>query len=168
MDKIGGGEPDPTNAIDVLRCLRCGHEGCTNVPSWGYPREVPTLCSEHATPAMVQVVALCCEESSCNSRRTFGFDGGEAQLCAKHKLDGMVDLMKRRSQVKLARSNIACIRLSCWLLEVGGRLRGHTSKSDAAPGKNRRLFFLLEHSPPPKAPRNGRPSHSRHAYSSAT
>lgn len=100
MDNTGGGEPNTSDTIDVLKCLRCGQEGCTNVPGWGYQGEGPTLCSEHATPVMVQTVPLCCEHGECSSRRTFGFDGSLARLCAGHKLDGMVDLMKRRSQVQ--------------------------------------------------------------------
>lgn len=99
MDNTGGGEPDTSDTIDVLKCLRCGQDGCTNVPGFGYQGDGPTLCSEHATPVMVQVVALCCEHQGCNARRTFGFDGAPARLCATHKDDGMVDLMKRRSQV---------------------------------------------------------------------
>lgn len=99
MDNTGGGEPDPTDTIDVLKCLRCAQEGCTNVPSLGYQGEGPTMCTEHAAPAMLQIVHLRCEHGDCSARRTFGYDGGAAKLCAVHKLDGMVDLMKRRSQV---------------------------------------------------------------------
>lgn len=99
MDNTGGGEPNTSDTIDVLKCLRCGQEGCTNVPGFGYQGEGPTLCSEHATPVMVNLVPLCCEQPNCSSRRTFGFDGAGARLCAAHKHDGMVDLMKRRSQV---------------------------------------------------------------------
>lgn len=99
MDNTGGGEPDIHDTIDVLKCLRCGQEGCTNVPGLGYIGEGPTLCSEHATPVMEQIVPLRCEHADCSARRTFGFDGAVARLCATHKLDGMVDLMKRRSQV---------------------------------------------------------------------
>lgn len=95
----GGGEPNPTDTVDVLKCLRCAQDGCTNVPGYGYQGEGPTMCSEHATPVMVAIVSLRCEHPQCNARRTFGFDGSEARLCAAHKLDGMVDLMKRRSQV---------------------------------------------------------------------
>ena len=101
MENTGGGEPNATDSIDVLKCLRCGQEGCSNVPAFGYHGEGPTLCSEHATPVMVQLVALRCEQAGCNARRTFGFDGGEARLCANHKLEGMVDLMKRRSQASV-------------------------------------------------------------------
>lgn len=104
MENPDGGEPDLSNTIDVLSCLRCGREGCTNVPSWGHAGEGPTFCSEHATPVMVQVVALRCQEPNCNARRTFGFDCATAQLCGTHKLGGMVDLMKRRSQVKTPNS----------------------------------------------------------------
>lgn len=101
MDNTGGGEPDTTDTIDVLKCLRCGQEGCTNVPGRGYQGEGPTMCTEHSTPVMVQIVHLRCEHGDCTARRTFGFDGASARLCAAHKLDGMVDLMKRRSQVCL-------------------------------------------------------------------
>lgn len=111
MDNTGGGEPDTSDTIDVLKCLRCGQEGCTNVPGWGYQGAAPTLCSEHATPVMVQVVNLCCEHQGCNARRTFGFDGSQARLCATHKLEGMVDLMKRRSQVHIRVSQGLCFRL---------------------------------------------------------
>lgn len=100
MDNTDGGEPDPTDTIDVLKCMKCAQAGCTNVPSWGYDGGVPTLCNEHAAPGTVQIVALRCREPNCTSRRTFGFDGATAQLCAIHKLDGMVDLMKRRNQVR--------------------------------------------------------------------
>ena len=107
MDNTGGGEPDTQHTIDVLKCLRCGQEGCTNVPGFGYPGEGPTLCSEHATPVMEQIVPLRCEHADCNARRTFGYDGAAARLCAAHKLDGMVDLMKRRSQVgEVARKHL--------------------------------------------------------------
>lgn len=106
MDNTGGGEPDTSDTIDVLKCLRCGHEGCTNVPGFGYPGDGPTLCSEHATPVMVQVVSLRCDHPGCNARRTFGFDGAAARLCAAHKEDGMVDLMKRRSQVRACLSSV--------------------------------------------------------------
>lgn len=99
MDNTGGGEPDTSDTIDVLKCLRCAQEGCTNVPGLGYPGEGPTMCTEHAAPAMVQIVHLRCEQGDCSARRTFGYDGGASRLCAGHKLDGMVDLMKRRSQV---------------------------------------------------------------------
>lgn len=100
MDRQEGGEPNPFNTIDVLNCLRCAHEGCTNVPGWGKDGERPTMCSEHATSSMTEVVQLRCREDNCTSRRTFGFESATAQLCAAHKVDGMVDLMKRRSQVK--------------------------------------------------------------------
>lgn len=100
MDNAGGGEPDTSDTIDVLKCLRCGQEGCTNVPGLGYQGEGPTMCTEHASPAMIQIVHLRCEHGDCTARRTFGFDGASARLCAVHKLDSMVDLMKRRSQVR--------------------------------------------------------------------
>lgn len=100
MERPDGGEPDPSDTIDVLKCLRCKHEGCTNVPSYGYRGEDPILCSEHATPVMMEVVALRCREPHCTSRRTFGFDGATAEYCAEHTQEGMVDLMKRRTQVK--------------------------------------------------------------------
>ena len=109
MDNTGGGEPDTSDTIDVLKCLRCAQEGCTNVPGLGYQGEGPTMCTEHAAPAMVQIVHLRCEQGDCSARRTFGYDGGAARLCAIHKLDGMVDLMKRRSQVS------ACLSLTLTL-----------------------------------------------------
>lgn len=108
MESTSGGEPNATDTIDVLKCLRCRQEGCSNVPGFGYPEEGPTLCSEHATTAMMQLVSLRCEQPGCNARRTFGFDGGDAKLCANHKVDGMVDLMKRRSQVGDAVQYVLC------------------------------------------------------------
>lgn len=126
MEKLDGGEPDTSDTIDVLKCLRCTQEGCTNVPSWGYAGHRPTLCSEHAAPNMVEVVPLCCRHTDCTSRRTFGYDGAAAQFCATHKLDGMVDLMKRRSQVNTrnarhTRGSLAGWPLGvCWSLVVVG------------------------------------------------
>lgn len=99
-NELDRGEPDPSSTIDVLKCLRCAHQGCTNVPSWGHEGRRPILCSEHASADMVQVVELRCQEPDCKSRRTYGFDGDAAQYCAAHKLEGMIDLMKRRTQVK--------------------------------------------------------------------
>lgn len=49
---------------------------------------------------MVEVVQLRCQKPDCTSRRTFGFDAALPELCVAHKLDGMVDLMKRRNQVR--------------------------------------------------------------------
>lgn len=109
MDGQGGGEPDTSDTIDVLKCLRCSQEGCTNVPGLGYQGEGPTMCTEHASPAMLQIVLLRCESGNCSARRTFGFDGGPARFCAAHKLDGMVDLMKRRSQVRDSLRERACL-----------------------------------------------------------
>lgn len=100
MDSSGRGEPDTADTIDVLKCLRCAQEGCTNVPGLGYQGQGPTMCTEHATPVMIQLVHLRCDHGDCSARRTFGFDGGPARFCAGHKADGMVDLMKRRSQVR--------------------------------------------------------------------
>lgn len=134
MDNTGGGEPDIHDTIDVLKCLRCGQEGCTNVPGMGYIGEGPTLCSEHATPVMEQIVALRCEHADCNARRTFGFDGAVARACAAHKLDGMVDLMKRRSQVgEVARKhlpphlNTDSVRCCCCRCCCTAHWEGHQS-----------------------------------------
>lgn len=133
MDNTGGGEPDTSDTIDVLKCLRCAQEGCTNVPGLGYQGEGPTMCTEHAAPAMVQIVHLRCEQGDCSARRTFGYDGGAARLCAIHKLDGMVDLMKRRSQVS------ACLSLSDSLSPVffvPGEALSRTQHTELKKSKN--------------------------------
>lgn len=94
------------NPVHVIKCLRCEHPKCSNLPGWGFAGEGPRVCGEHATDvvAMVELVRLRCEQPECTRRATFGFDedngASSVRLCAAHQLDGMVDLVKRRLKVR--------------------------------------------------------------------
>jgi len=89
-------------------CKYDGAEGCTTVPSYGFPgadgkRGTAVRCSHHKLPGMVDVVSKTCNwEGGCKSQASYGHltadgkrDSAARSRCRQHREPGMVDVINK-------------------------------------------------------------------------
>ena len=89
-------------------CKYDGPEGCTTVPSYGFPgtdgkRGTAVRCSHHKLPGMVDVVSKTCNwEGGCKSQASYGHltldgkrDSAARSRCRQHREPGMVDVINK-------------------------------------------------------------------------
>ena len=88
-------------------CKHDGPEGCTTVPSYGFPgtdgkRGTAVRCSHHKLPGMVDVVSKTCNWPDCKSQASYGHltpdgkrDSAARSRCRQHREPGMVDVINK-------------------------------------------------------------------------
>ena len=88
-------------------CKHDGPEGCSTVPSYGYPgtegkRGTAVRCSHHKLPGMVDVVSKTCNWPDCKSQASYGHltadgkrDSAARSRCRQHREAGMVDVINK-------------------------------------------------------------------------
>ena len=89
-------------------CKYDGPEGCTTVPSYGFPgtdgkRGTAVRCSHHKLPGMVDVVSKTCNwEGGCKSQASYGHltldgkrDSAARSRCRQHREPRMVDVINK-------------------------------------------------------------------------
>jgi EsV-1-7 cysteine-rich motif len=88
---------DMVNIVDV----KCAHEGCQKIPSFGFVEGGPRYCLAHKQDAMVNVVDRKCAQEGCRTIPTFGHaHDGERLFCKAHKEPSMVNVVDRKCEVK--------------------------------------------------------------------
>ena len=77
--------------------VKCHTPDCNRqkryAPTFGLP---PRLCSNHAPPEWVDVIAARCTFYGCLKRPSYGYFGGPSLRCTTHATDEMVDTKHKR------------------------------------------------------------------------
>jgi len=76
--------------IDMMYIKKTGCNQCNKMANYALPGQKASVCGDHATAGMIDVVNKRCDDLDCDIQAHFGIPGVSRSTCYEHKTAGMI------------------------------------------------------------------------------